>query len=176
MVRRIAAVFISLFVIIYSSIAVYAEDLRYSCGSSSYALLTFVVETQADIIQGEVVNEEIELLMTREDIELIALITMAEAEGESEYGKRLVIDTILNRVDSSYFPNSVYSVIYQKNQFTSVWNCRLDRCYVDSDICQLVIEEVANRTNYDCLYFTAGGYGKYGTPLFKVGNHYFSSY
>ena len=42
-------------------------------------------------------------LLPREDIELIALVTMAEAEGECEEGKRLVIDTILNRVDSVYF-------------------------------------------------------------------------
>ena len=44
-------------------------------------------------------------LLPREDIELIALVTMAEAEGECEEGKRLVIDTILNRVDSVYFPD-----------------------------------------------------------------------
>ena len=42
-------------------------------------------------------------LLPQEDIELIALVTMAEAEGECKEGKRLVIDTILNRVDSVYF-------------------------------------------------------------------------
>ena len=57
-------------------------------------------------------------LLPREDIELIALVTMAEAEGECEEGKRLVIDTpILNRVDSVYFPDTVYGVVYQANQF-----------------------------------------------------------
>ena len=34
--------------------------------------------------------------LPREDVELIALVTMAEAEGECEEGKRLVIDTVLN--------------------------------------------------------------------------------
>lgn len=58
-----------------------------------------------------------EELLPYEDISLIALVTMAEAEGECEEGKRLVIDTILNRVDSEHFPNSVYDVIYQRNQF-----------------------------------------------------------
>lgn len=115
--------------------------------------------------------------MSQEDIELIALITMAEAEGECEEGKRLVIDTILNRVDSelSYFPDTVHDVIYQKNAFEAVWNGRIDRCYVDEDICELVREELESRTNYDVMYFTAGAYGKYGTPMFAVGNHYFSS-
>ena len=44
----------------------------------------------------EVTKEE---LLSEEDISLIALVTMAEAEGECEKGKRLVIDTILNRMD-----------------------------------------------------------------------------
>ena len=121
--------------------------------------------------------EEPEITMSEEDIELIALVTMAEAEGECEDGKRLVIDTILNRVDSDipYFPDTVSEVIYQKNAFESISNGRVDKCYVDNDICQLVREELMSRTNYDVMYFSSGGYGKYGTPMFSVDNHYFSS-
>lgn len=115
-------------------------------------------------------------LLPQEDIELIALVTIAEAEGECEEGKRLVIDTILNRVDSVYFPDTVHGVIYQANQFSSMWNGRVDKCFADDDICQLVEEELQSRTNVDTIFFTAGGYGKYGTPMFQVGNHYFSSY
>ena len=110
------------------------------------------------------------------DIELIALVTMAEAEGEPEYGKRLVIDTILNRVDSGYFPNTVREVLYQRNQFTCMTNGRVNRCYVRDDIVKLVEEELQSRTNYDVMFFTAGRYGRYGTPMFHVGNHYFCSY
>lgn len=115
--------------------------------------------------------------LTDEEIELIALVTMAEAEGESEYGQRLVIDTILNRVESDLkdFPNTVKEVIYQKGQFSSMWNGRADRCYVSEDICQLVREELESRTNNDVLWFRANYYGKYGTPLFVEGGHYFSS-
>lgn len=100
---------------------------------------------------------------------------MAEAEGESEYGKRLVIDTILNRVDSENYPDTVYDVVYQSGQFTSMSNGRADRCYVSEDICQLVREELESRTNYDTIYFHAGRYSDYGTPMFPEGNHYFSS-
>ena len=127
--------------------------------------------------ETEISDQEPEVTMSEEDIELIALVTMAEAEGECEEGKRLVIDTILNRVDSdsTYFPDTVKEVVYQKNQFTSMTNGRVDRCYVKDDICQLVLEELECRTNYEVMYFTAGKYGKYGTPMFQVGNHYFSS-
>ena len=54
-----------------------------------------VVATEK-IIAKESIEEPI-VSMSEEDISLIALITMAEAEGECEEGKRLVIDTILNR-------------------------------------------------------------------------------
>lgn len=126
------------------------------------------------IIEAEETVDEPIISVSNEDIELLALVTMAEAEGESEEGKRMVIDTILNRVDSERFDNTISEVIYAPNQFTSMWNGRVDRCYVADDICQLVIEELTNRTNYDVLYFTAYQYGAYGTPMFQIGNHYFS--
>lgn len=134
----------------------------------------------------EIVQEEVEAItvieetysISEEDIRLIALVTMAEAEGESEFGKRLVIDTILNRVDSDnpYYPDTVHGVIYQKHQFEAVWNGRIDRCYVMDDIVQLVKEELQSRTNYDVMFFRTLHYSEYGIPMFQEGNHYFSSY
>lgn len=111
-----------------------------------------------------------------DDVELIALCTMGEAEGESEYGQRLVIDTILNRVDSKHFPNTIKGVIYQPNQFEAMWNGRIDRCTVTDEMRQLVIEEMESRTNYDVVFFQQNKYSPYGTPLFKEGCHYFSKY
>lgn len=120
--------------------------------------------------------DESDVSLSTEEIELIALVTMAEAEGEPEEGKRLVIDTILNRVDFGEFPSTVTEVIYQPEQFSSMWNGRIDDCYVMEEICQLVEEELKCRLNNEVMFFTAGGYGKFGVPMFQVGNHYFSSY
>lgn len=148
----------------------------------SVETVTTVVEAkeysaeQRVIEQQTLIKEADEVTMSQEDIELIALVTMAEAEGECEEGKRLVIDTILNRVDHERFPNTVSDVIYQPHQFTSMHNGRVDRCYVKEDICQLVREELNSRTNTDTIFFHAGKYSNYGSPLIQVGNHYFSSY
>lgn len=124
----------------------------------------------------EQVEEEWPYPISQEEIELIALVTMAEAEGETELGQRLVIDTILNRVDDSHFPDNVTDVIFQPNQFTSMWNGRVDRCYVKEELVELVQEELLERTNYECVFFTAGGYSDYGVPMFQECCHYFSSY
>ena len=114
--------------------------------------------------------------ITQEEIDLIALVTMAEAEGETELGKRLVIDTILNRMDNPHFPDTVYDVIYYPNAFSVIGSDRINRCYVMPEIVELVKEELLNRTNYECVFFMAGGYSKYGKPMFQECCHYFSSY
>lgn len=141
-------------------------------GASVVSCIPLEIEPQI-IIEESIEKEE---LLPEEDIELIALVTMAEAEGECEEGKRLVIDTILNRMDSEHFPDSAYDVIYQPNQFSSMWNGRVERCEVRKEICQLVREELDSRLNHQVMFFTAGDYGKYGVPMFQVENHYFSSY
>lgn len=113
-------------------------------------------------------------VLSENDIRLIALVTMAEAEGEPERGQRLVIDTVLNRMDDPDWPGTVNGVVYQKNQFTSMWNGRVNRCKVTDHLCLLVREELKNRTDSRVVYFRTGRYSSYGTPAFKCGNHYFS--
>lgn len=120
------------------------------------------------------VNDGIDI--SESDIELLCKITMAEAGGEGELGIRLVIDTVLNRVDSEYFPNTISGVVYQTNQFEPVATGRLNSCYVRDDIYRLVLEELANRTNNEVVFFRTTRYHSCGTPLFVVGNHYFSKY
>lgn len=136
------------------------------------------VSRKMEQIKSMMIEHEEEELATQEEIELLALLVMAEAEGESEYGKRLVIDTVLNRVDSElrYFEDSITDVIWQPSQFSGMYGERIKKCYVTEDNIRLVREELASRTNYDVLYFHARHYGKYGTPLFSEGNHYFSGF
>jgi N-acetylmuramoyl-L-alanine amidase len=131
-------------------------------------------EPTVEIIQEEIIEEELPL--SDEDIDLIALCVMGEAEGESEEGQRLVIDVILNRLDSPKFADTIPGVIYAKNAFECMTNGRVDRCYVREDIRQLVIEELKSRTNSNIHYFRTNHYHNFGVPVMQVGNHYFSTY
>lgn len=110
------------------------------------------------------------------EIAYIARLAMAEAEGESELGRRLVIDTVLNRVEDEHFPDTVAGVIFQDKQFTPVRNGRFDRCHATDENVALVKEEMMCRTNRKVIFFNAGHYSKYGNPLFQEGGHYFSEY
>lgn len=106
--------------------------------------------------------------LTTEERELIAKLVKAEATGESELGQRLVIDTVLNRVESESFPNSVKEVIEQKNQYTTPSNI------LDDSLLYLVLEEELNKSNNEVIFFNKHKYPKYGEPLFVEGKHYFS--
>ena len=171
-VTMVAAFLLSVLMFFHTDVPV-EDEVVYA---SDVTIIHSVIPEPIFIEASPIITEEEEGLLSYEDISLIALVTMAEAEGECEEGKRLVIDTILNRVDSEYFPNNVYDVIYQRSQFSSIWNGRVDRCEVREDICELVREELQSRTNTDVIFFTAGEYSKYGVPMFQVENHYFSSY
>lgn len=165
-----------------STILLFSGRIEGKCETNEYVIpeatvemITYIPEAKVSMVKEEPKKKtKKESSMSKKDKELLALVTMAEAEGECEKGKRLVIDTILNRVDSKRFPNTIKEVVYQKSQFTSMWNGRVDRCYIKKDIYQLVEEELESRTNSEVLFFTAGRYGDYGTPMFSVGNHYFS--
>lgn len=54
------------------------------------------------------------------DVELLARVVSGEARGEKYEGKVAVAAVILNRVDSSAFPNSVSGVVYQNGAFDAV--------------------------------------------------------
>ena len=52
---------------------------------------------------------------------LLAKIAMAEAEGENIQTKSLVILTVLNRVYSDEFPDTIHDVIFQYNKETDTY-------------------------------------------------------
>lgn len=140
---------------------------------SPFYISTSSYEETGSDLASDSDDDDIDIL-TKDEIELIALLTMAEAEDECEYGKRLVIDTVLNRVDSANFPDTVEDVIFEPYQFPSMTNGRAYRCEINSDICEMVKEESKERACSECVYFNSGGYPTWGKPLFRVQNHYFS--
>ena len=55
---------------------------------------------------------------SNDDVYWLSRIVHAEAQGESYEGKVAVANCVLNRVKSSEFPNSIYSVIFDKKYGT----------------------------------------------------------
>lgn len=114
-------------------------------------------------------------LITMDDAVLIAKLVLAEAEGEPEMGKRLVIDTVLNRLESEDFLNTVYDVVYQPYHYDPAWDGRIELFSELDDAFKLVVDEIQHRTNSEVLYFRTDKFHEFGTPMEQVGNHYFST-
>jgi N-acetylmuramoyl-L-alanine amidase len=59
---------------------------------------------------------------TEDEIDLLARLVRAEAQTEPFEGKIAVACVVLNRVESSQFPDTIKEVIYQRGQFQPVSN------------------------------------------------------
>lgn len=111
-------------------------------------------------------------IVTYDSIDMLARCVQAEAGNQGLMGKQLVVDVILNRVDSPRFPNDVASVISQRGQF-SVYPYAMSRAVVDAETIQAILNELQSRTDSQILFFTAGHYNKYCIPAYQYGAHYF---
>lgn len=144
---------------------------RITAMAMTAALLLTPIEARAMDTQAQIEEETYQ-----GELQLLACVVFAEAGNQDMTGKRLVVDTILNRVDSPQYPNTITEVIYQSGQFSCVKDGNLDKAFwnVTADCFTAVTAELAQRTDNSILYFTAGGYGQYGTPAYQHGSHYFS--
>ena len=66
------------------------------------------------------------------DLELLARIISAEARGEPYIGQVAVGAVVLNRVESSSFPDSISGVIYQPGAFTAITDGQINEAVTDS--------------------------------------------
>ena len=75
-----------------------------------------------------------------EDLDLIARLIYAESGNQPLEGKIAVGNVVLNRVASPLFPNTVYDVLFQRNQFTPASSGSINRtptaeCVVAAKLC-----------------------------------------
>lgn len=91
--------------------------------------------------------------------ELLAALIYCEAGGESYEGQKAVGSVVMNRVYSSYFPNTISGVIYDSGQFTPVRSGRLalvlaNKTYTDSCV-KAANEVIAGNLTVKYWYFYA---------------------
>ena len=110
------------------------------------------------------------------ELELLAQVVEAEAGNQDMTGKRLVVDVVLNRVDSPLFPDTITEVLEQPGQFTTMWNGAVEDAgyHMQQDDYDAVMMEVTGkRLDYDIYYFTAGEYNDSCKPAYIHVDHYF---
>ena len=123
----------------------------------------------------EMTVEELEEELFCDSLELLALCVESEAGNQGLYGKKLVVDVVLNRVDDPNYPDNIADVIMQQNQFSVVLDGRIWTVEPSEETFEAIREELEVRTNTEIIFFTSEGYSPYGEPWGKVGDHYFST-
>lgn len=110
---------------------------------------------------------------TDSDAYLLGAIIQCESDGEPYEGKLAVGSVVLNRVKSSYFPNTISGVIYQSRQFSPVASGRLAyrlEAGVNSTCLQAAQEVLNGNITINALYFRTNNGIIQGTV---IGNHVF---
>lgn len=113
------------------------------------------------------------------EVDLLSRLVEAEATGESYVGRVAVAEVVLNRVNSSIFPNSIEGVVYDAGQFSPVTDGRIHMSASQSSID--AVQEAMTGTNHagGALYFynpaVTGFIGWFESmeTTAVIGNHYF---
>ena len=76
-------------------------------------------EPEEPPVEPEPENRYAELHFSDEDVYILACLVYHEARGESFEGQVAVVEVVLNRMLSDYFPDTVEEVVFQK--YGDVW-------------------------------------------------------
>lgn len=145
-----------------------AERARWEAIENELNVSVPVTEPTADDIAEENYWDELSLL---------AAVVEAEAGNQDLTGKRLVVDVVLNRVDSPLWPNTITEVLMQEGQFTTMWNGAVEEAgwhMQDDDYKAVMLEVSGERLDSSIYFFTAGAYNSCGKPAYIHGDHYFN--
>lgn len=104
--------------------------------------------------------------------ELLASLIFCEAGNQPYEGQVAVGAVVMNRINSSSYPNTMEEVIYQSGQFSPAMSGWLDRVRANQSYTEAAMqaaEDALAGSNPigDCLYFSVGGYGT------RIGDHLF---
>ena len=134
------------------------------------------MEQAGSIPVTDLTEEDIKEMDYWGELELLAAVVEAEAGSQDMTGKRLVVDVVLNRVDSPLFPDTITEVLEQPGQFSTMWNGAVEEAgwhMQEDDYTAVMMEVTGVRLDYDIYFFTAGEYNASCKPAYIHGDHFF---
>ena len=114
--------------------------------------------------------------LTEEELLLMQKVVSAESRGESPEAQYTVACVILNRMESSIFPDSLEEVVRQSGQFTCVGNGVINNVPITESVEQAVAKALDNNTvDENVLWFRSEHYHSFHNQAFRIGELYFSA-
>lgn len=104
-------------------------------------------------------NPNMVITLTEGELDLFERLVQCEAGGEDMIGKILVANVVINRVNSSSFPNTVEGVINAKRQFQPVSSGIINNTTASSDTKEAVRRALSGEDySKNALYFLSRKY------------------
>lgn len=153
----------------------------------SFLEVVACVSSGQRIVDYEILEQEMKYQISDQDYDSLLRIVEAEAGGEDAYGKLLVANVVLNRVNNERFPDTVTEVVMQKGQgvaqFTPTVDGRFQNVKISEETYEAVERALYGEDNSQgALFFCARNAAESGklewfdrklTKLFSYGNHEF---
>lgn len=126
--------------------------------------------------EPEAVSRYDELDISEDDIYTLACLVYHEARGEPFEGQVAVIEVVLNRMLSPYFPDTVEEVVFQK--YGDVWQFSpapylwtAEPSETQYEAVHTAIYSTENELPLETVYFSGAPYND--NIVAVIGNHYF---
>ena len=118
--------------------------------------------------------------VTPDELDILHRIVWAEARGEDARGQQLIVNVIMNRVNSPGFPDTLRDVVFQPGQFSPIANGAFERATPDQRIRDAVQAAISGEDNSQSATFFRALRGAEGSwheqnlkRLFEHGAHRF---
>lgn len=131
-------------------------------------------EVSREAVVEVVSNRTYESIGSIDEAMFIAKLIEATAPNEDSYSRRLIADTVLNRVADPAFPDTVAQVIEQDGQFVQLEDLYGIDVSRDSDAYIIASEELIDQVDYEVKFFDCNGYVADTVPKLHTGSLYFS--
>jgi len=95
--------------------------------------------------------------INQDEYDILVRITEAEATGGNIEQKKNVVSCVLSRVEAEQWPNTVSEVVFQKQQFTPVWDGRYYKVSITESTKRAVDDVLKFGKTHDCLWFCSNG-------------------
>lgn len=166
--KYITTVLITAFIIL-SGIYIYEDYQRYEVKPCTPPIIIEESIITSDTIKV-IIPVELEQPYTDQERELLARAVMSEGSLLPMHGKIAIVATIMNRVRSDKFPDTIPGVLYQENQFSLADNGDpTQECYDAID------NYVESGWPSDMLYFRNSRPHSFGYEYLHIGNTYFNT-
>lgn len=136
---------------------------------SIFMFLTFTINIKANTIPIAKWN----IQLTLEEIELLSRTVQLEAGGEIKESKYATTETILNRISSEKYPNTLQGVLSQKGQFSTWKDINSEKAVPSTDTYEAIVHVLMGQTNMVACSILQFNNQPIGNNSIKIGNQYY---